>query len=452
MQTRMGERCVAKVARLLTRAEPYGTGTEAAFPHWLEFMEQIGNRNSIFTLMAGNPSVVGWISTIFSEGGIHAQRLIRHPEFLESYVSLASAGPETFAERFASLLETARDDEEFILEVQVTRSQALIQILTEYLNHPERRRHRALLAELADATVDVCTRYAWRTMVRRFGLPAGARDEGAVHGFAVLALGKLGSRELHFGSDLDLVFLFRENGTTAGGRSHNEFYTKLAQRLGTLLTAPSQFGFLYELDQRLRPFGNKGVLVPSLGAYREFLPVADVWSYQAFTRIRPLCGDAALAQALIGDIGRAWRARALERPQIAGAVREMLGRLVEAQAPRSAERERVIPLKFAIGGMIGFEFLRQAHFLIERSAVGEWTPPPGHETIERLEPAYGALADLDERLAFYVSGYRHEAAPEHFERLAAIRSRWSYTAVREATVRLEGEIERCFAAFASSTR
>ena len=441
MQSRAGERCVGKLVHLLTRPELYRQGTDAAFPRWLDFFEQIGNRNSIHTLIAANPSIVGWISHLFAEGGQHAERLVRHPEFLESFFSLAGTGPESLGEIIGGVLDNARDEEEFILELQMAKSQAVIQILTAYLNDPESARHRALLTELADATVSVCARFAWRQTVARLGRPAGAGAE-EMAGFAVLAMGKQGSRDLRFGSDLDLVFLYGADGTTSAGRSHYEFYTKVAQRLSSLLTSPTQFGRLFELDHRLRPFGNKGLLVPSLAAYRSFLPEAEVWNFQAFTRMRHICGDAALSRTLLEAIAAAWHGRPRPHGRVAREVQAMLLRLVEAHGPPPGTA--VLPLKYAVGGMIGFEFLSQAHFLCAQHPGQPWTLPPPHATIARLEPVYGDLGRLDERLSFHVPGYRHEAEPRHFETLAAVRERWSFVGAREQARVLRRGVEETF--------
>ena len=445
MASRLGERCVFKVARLLNRPETYRRGTDAAFPRWLDFLEQIGNRNAIHALIEANPPIADWASTIFAEGGRHALQLIRHPEFLESFVSSAADAGGSPADDFRAILEHARDEEEFLLELQMAKSRALIRILSIYLNNPGEKAHRELLSEVAEATVALCTAYAWRLTAGRYGLPEGAASHREPAGFAVLAMGKLGSREMRFGSDLDLVFVYDADGTTTGGKSHYEFYTRVAQKLGNLLTAPTQFGKLYEIDHRLRPFGNKGVLVPTLSAFRGFADGAEIWNFQAFTRLRFLAGEAALGEAVLSAVEEAWRARAFSTGDVARAVREMLGRLVAEHAPPSGT-SGALALKYAVGGMIGFEFLRQCQFLQAASENGKgWSAPEAPQSIREMEPAYDTLGALDERLSFYEPGYAHVAAPEHFEKYAAVGSAWKYGDIRELAARLERDVERTFA-------
>ena len=425
MKTRFGERCVAKVGRLLTRPALYRSGTEAAFPRWLEFLEQIGNRNALHALIDANPALVDWVSTLFAEGGHHAEHLIRHPEYLESLPPLVVVAPEVPGDAFHPLVADARSEEEFILAIQQARAQGLIRILTGTLGEPESTAHRAMLSDLAAATVSACALQAWKMVEARYGVPAGAAEPLA--GFCVLAMGKLGSREMHFASDLDLMFLYREDGTTSARRSHYELFTRLTQRISSLLTSPTQFGSLYPLDHRLRPFGSKGLLTSSLPAFAAFLQTADTWNFQALTRIRPICGDAALAEAAIAAIGEAWEARNPPVSRIARDVHEMLGRLVAEHGVAEPNRDGRLALKYHPGGMIGYDFLRQFHFLRARLQQGpSWTEPAPHEMMSRLRAGNETLRALDERLSFYDPKFRHEAEPRHFRELAAIRDRWSH--------------------------
>ncbi len=445
MHTRIGERCVFKLAGLLRRPEMFQTGTDDAFPRWLAFLEQIGNRNALLTLLEAHPPIVPWVSRIFAEGGHHALPLIRHPEFLESYLGPAVPAEQWVRARFEVILEQSQDEEEFIVEVQMAKAQAQIHILSLCVNDTEPAVYRGLLSSLADEAVSVCTRFAWRALTRRLGLPAGARagEEGA--GFSVLALGKLGTRELRFSSDLDLIFIYEGAGTTSLGKSHYELFTKLAHKLSNLLTTPTQFGKLYDLDHRLRPFGNKGLLVPSLAGFQDFLAQADVWNFQAFTRLRPVAGDQALAGRLAPAIAGAWRSRSMSRALIARDVRAMLQRLVEQNAPAGRGDAQGLPLKFAVGGMLGFEFLRQTHFLAARAA-GEatWTPPEDHGIIKRLQPDYDLLNMLDERVSFYREPYRHVVIPEDFRRYAAVGARWRFETVAALCQRMQAHVDAAF--------
>jgi glutamate-ammonia-ligase adenylyltransferase len=450
MRTRIGERCVFKLGGLLTRPELYLPGTNDAFPRWLEFLEQIGNRNALLTLLEANPGIVPWVSRIFAEGGVHAQPLIRHPEFLETYLGGSVAPEQSLRSRFEAILDKAGDDEEFILEVQMAKAHAQIQILSLCLSDVDPPVYRRQLAALADETVRVCLEYAWRSLTGRLGLPEGAMEGGPVRGFSVVALGKLGTHELRFSSDLDLIFVYDSAGTTHLGKSHYELHTKLAHKVSNLLTTPTQFNKLYDLDHRLRPFGNRGLLVPSLAGFLDFLAQADVWNFQAFTRLRPVAGDMELAARLAPAIAAEWSRRKMPRAAIAREIRLMLDRLAEQNAVPAPAGEPQLPLKFAVGGMLGFEFLRQFHFLAERaSGPAAWTPPEDHAIIKRLQPDYDLLNALDERVSFYREPYRHVVGPEDFRRYAAVKARWRFETVAALCQRMQAQVEDAFSGLLS---
>ncbi|MDH5750978.1 MAG: hypothetical protein OEZ59_00995 [Deltaproteobacteria bacterium] len=439
METRMGERCVFKLGRLLTNARLYRRGTGFAFEGWLRFFEQIGNRNALYTLIDTNPSIVAWVSDIFTEGGKHAEMLLRHPEFLESFFTMDDPW-ENCRERFAEVYNSSRDEEGFLLELQTLKAQSQIRVLSHYLNQDQYGGHHELLSDLADAVICACTGFAWDKVTGRMGLPQGggaAREGLSAPGLAVLGLGKLGSRELRFGSDLDLIFVFREQGTTDKGRSHAEFYTRLAQTIGSLLTSQTMFGRLYELDHRLRPFGTRSVLVPSLKSFEDFLDPsnaagAEIWNFQAFSRLRFICGDRELAGALSGKIAGAWRARGHSPAQVAGAVSTMLEKLVAENLPREESGgQGWLQLKYSTGGLIGYEFLQQARFLIQSlKGSDDWPEPLRGPSRPELQDGYSALGDLDERLSFHVNGYAHRISEEHFRSLAAIADKWNFDQVK----------------------
>lgn len=105
--------------------------------------------------------------------------------------------------------------------------------------------------------------------------------------FAIIGYGKLGGKELGYASDLDIVFLYRDDHPDAAS-----IYTKLAQNINLWLTSHTSAGILYETDLRLRPNGTSGLLVNSIEAFTQYqYEQAWVWEHQALTRARFVVGD-----------------------------------------------------------------------------------------------------------------------------------------------------------------
>ncbi|HEX7926669.1 MAG TPA: hypothetical protein VF678_03695, partial [bacterium] len=144
---------------------------------------------------------------------------------------------------------------------------------------------------------------------------------------------------------------------------------------------------------------------------------------------------------------REWGRRNLPRADIAREVQAMLRRLVEQNAPGSRSGEPQIPLKFAEGGMLGFEFLRQFHFLAERAAhPNGWVAPEDHPAVQRLQRGYDQINALDERVSFYRDGYKHVVSPEDFRRYAAVSAHWRFDAIAALCERMQQEVDAGFAA------
>jgi glutamate-ammonia-ligase adenylyltransferase len=169
--------------------------------------------------------------------------------------------------------------------------------------------------------------------------------------FAVIAYGKLGGKELGYGSDLDLVFLHNDPEPDIGA-----LYARLGQRLSTWMSSQTSAGMLFETDLRLRPNGDSGMLVSTLEGFREYqLEKAWSWEHQALTRARFCAGDAEL-----GAQFEALRVEILRQPRDLAKLREdvllMRKRMLDAHASNSAD---LFDLKQDPGGLIDVEFIVQ---------------------------------------------------------------------------------------------
>jgi glutamate-ammonia-ligase adenylyltransferase len=219
---------------------------------------------------------------------------------------------------------------------------------------------------------------------------------GETHGrvpggrFAVIAMGKLGSRELTIGSDLDLVFVFdagvdaKSDGPkpiTAG-----TYYARLSQRVISALSAPTAEGRLFEIDMRLRPSGNAGPVACSLESFDGYQRrTAQVWEHQALTRARAVAGDAGLRrelEAIIDDVLTVER----ETAPLAGDVAAMRARIFREHGKRDP-----FELKHHPGGVVTLEFLAQ-YLVLAHAAM---QPSLLHRTTEEVFVEAGRLGLLD---------------------------------------------------------
>jgi glutamate-ammonia-ligase adenylyltransferase len=185
--------------------------------------------------------------------------------------------------------------------------------------------------------------------------------EGEGTGFLVLGYGKLGGIELGYGSDLDLVFLHggeTMSAMTGGERpiSNEQFYARLGQRMIHMMTTQTPSGQLYEVDMRLRPDGNKGVLVRSLRSFADYQDKdAWTWEHQALVRARPIAGDESLASRFPA-VRRETLCRERDPDTLRRDVREMREKM---RANLDKTRDGRFDLKQGHGGIADIEFMVQ---------------------------------------------------------------------------------------------
>lgn len=226
------------------------------------------------------------------------------------------------------------------------------------------------LTYIAEAVVDQTVRLCWKMMIDKHGMPPNT-DEGSI-GFGVLGFGKLGGIELGYGSDLDMVFLYDSQDTHAmtGGVkpiSCSHFYGRLGQKVMQMLNTRLLSGILYEVDMRLRPSGNAGLLVNHVDVYEDYLrDNAWTWEHQALVRGRFIAGD-----PIIKTEFEAIRKRILCLPRdhyaLKKEVREMREKMREnLDTTKTGEFD----LKQSKGGIADIEFIVQ-FCVLEQAAANE---------------------------------------------------------------------------------
>ncbi|KZN59043.1 bifunctional [glutamate--ammonia ligase]-adenylyl-L-tyrosine phosphorylase/[glutamate--ammonia-ligase] adenylyltransferase [Pseudoalteromonas luteoviolacea] len=214
------------------------------------------------------------------------------------------------------------------------------------------------LTALAESIIAKAVDIAWAQMVGRYGYPEGA--SASAKGFAVIAYGKGGGFELGYDSDLDLVFVHNCDGSskTMGDKSisSRQFYLKLAQRLMHLFNTRTPSGILYELDTRLRPEGNSGLLAINIESYYQYQQEqAWTWEHQALVRARMVVGESDLVKRFH------WiRHDILCQQRDTEALKQDIVKMrAKMRTHLSKDSEQEFDLKQGGGGMTDIEFLTQ---------------------------------------------------------------------------------------------
>jgi len=329
----------------------------------LRLVQAVARRSVYLALLDEQPAALKRLATVFSRSEFLADRVIAHPllidDLLDDRVDSGTLQLDFDAEleRKVGIVADA-DIEAEIDAIQEVRQSALFRIgLAVLAGRLDAVVAARQLAHVAAAVVRAVLRLAERELAASHG-----RLPGGDSGFAVIAYGSLGGRELGFGSDLDLVFLYdaeRASRESDGARpiDGTRWYARLAQRVVHLLGVQTRSGRLYEVDVRLRPDGSKGLLVQSLAAFVAYQRErAWTWELQALVRSRPIAGDPGL-------MSRFTQARAdlLAIPRDARKLRAEIGAMRERwRGERDRSDVQRFDLKQGIGGLVDIEFLLQA--------------------------------------------------------------------------------------------
>lgn len=246
--------------------------------------------------------------------------------------------------------------------------------------------------------------------------------------FAVLGLGKLGGRELGYGSDLDLVFVFDDAPESESAVSPGEYFAALASQTLRTLKEPTRYGILYDVDARLRPDGNKGVLAVNAGRLREYyLNEAQAWERLALMKARAVAGDTGFMQrmdALARDLAFG---RPLS-PEDLAHIDEIRRKIAASATPLDVKKDEggIVELEFAVR-LLQLRYAADAPELRRADVLGaidalQALAVVDPENMESLRAAYGFLRRIENRLRM-MNGRSGSALPESPEARADLARR-----------------------------
>ncbi|MDH3587911.1 MAG: bifunctional [glutamate--ammonia ligase]-adenylyl-L-tyrosine phosphorylase/[glutamate--ammonia-ligase] adenylyltransferase [Gammaproteobacteria bacterium] len=327
-----------------------------------ELVEQTASRVAAWREMSRAPvpdELLATLTAVFASSDFVAGHCIRDPA-LPGVLLQAPAGtlpgvlsnPPTDEDAFMRLLRTTRNREMTrIAWRDLTGESGLEQTLQD-------------LSSLAEACIRVALEWAQGGVEKEHGL---LRDSsGAPQQLVVVAMGKLGGGELNFSSDVDLVLLYPESGDSDGARPLNSerYFARVGQRLIRALEHPTQDGFVFRVDTRLRPFGSTGALALSFAAFETYLQQhGREWERYAYIKARPLTGRQIDRQQFL-ELVRPFVYRRYLDYGVLESLREMKA-LIAADVSR---RDRHDDIKLGPGGIREIEFIAQSFQLLRGGA------------------------------------------------------------------------------------
>ncbi|HSI42287.1 MAG TPA: bifunctional [glutamine synthetase] adenylyltransferase/[glutamine synthetase]-adenylyl-L-tyrosine phosphorylase [Xanthobacteraceae bacterium] len=386
---------LAAIAPLLLDALARGGAADQALKAADRFFQDLPGGQRLLPALARHPDLVRLLATILGAAPRLSETLAHRPSLIDALLDPAFFGtlPDEaeLEERLARLLSDADSDEDLLDRARRfgQEHQVLIGVRILAGTLPAARAGEAY-ARLADVVIRALGAAVRSRFIAVHGTLRGAE-------VAVLAMGKLGGREMTAGSDLDLIVLYdfdEQHPDSTGPRPLHgaQYFARLTQRLVSALTTPTNAGQLYSVDLRLRPSGRSGPVATRLPAFVAYQRTeAWTWEHMALTRARVVDASEPFRARVASAIGAVLRAPR-ERARLAADILDMRGAIADEKGDADPW-----DLKYARGGLVDIEFLAQ--FLVLSHSAEH--PPIADTSTARILAAAGragVLADDDAQL------------------------------------------------------
>ncbi len=403
---------------------------DSAFLKFNEFLKKLPASTQIFSLFQMNPGLLGLIADIMGSAPTLATTLSTMPELLDAvlyedfYQKLPS--PVYLEEQLYEQMRHIEYFEDQMDKLRQFRNEKQFQAGVQFLKHMvDVEQTGFFLSNLAEIMVQQSLKAVLADFEKTYGKIAGSR-------FAIIALGKLGSREMTFSSDIDLVFIYTTPDFEAASDGEKSFtasvyYNRLSQRLLSALSGMGRDGRLYEVDTRLRPSGKQGLLAVSFQALTHyFAELAWTFEYMALTKARVVAGDESLREELGIFIARQIH-KDRDDEKLRADVADMRERIAASHVTSNPW-----DIKYIRGGLTDIDFIAQ--YLMLRYAPNLLGIKPGGaqdifamlkqagcldtKTVDELSAAYQFLGQLFNMLRICVSHqFEENTAPAGLKKL-----------------------------------
>ncbi|MDB6024917.1 MAG: glnE [Verrucomicrobiales bacterium] len=363
------------------------------------FISAYGARSTLYEMWARNPSLFELLILLFDRSEFLAEIAIRTPDVVDELEQSGRLRRSKTAEETLRDLHFGLNDADQYSWMRRYHEAELMRIgLRDILGLADFEHNLLELSALADA----CLQYALEVVMKKNRLKEAP--------FSIIGLGKLGGREINYGSDLDIVFV-----ADAKAKSLSALQ-QMAVQLMDLLSARTERGSIFVTDARLRPDGEKGLLVNTLSAYEEYYQTrAQLWEIQALTRIRPVAGNTTLGgefQQLAATLTNFKSPESPPKAYRTGWKKEIARMRLRIEKERTPVGKDELAIKTGAGGLMDAEFIAQI-FCLQNG----WQEA---NTLNALQRAKNENVLLQSDADALIENYRQ------LRRIEGILRRWSY--------------------------
>jgi glutamate-ammonia-ligase adenylyltransferase len=329
---------------------------DMALNHLESFLAAPGSWETLQSLVRLDASAAGVLVAIFANSEYLSRMLVGRPELLQNLLETRKhpgAGTQAlYSRELAEALDRAPGIPEKLDVLRRFKHQEEIRSgMADLLSGMNLTAISRDLSKLAEVCLEAALKLAASETAKRYGTP------GSCSGLAIIGAGKLGGRELSYGSDLDILFVYSEDhALPPPGLSVFEYFSKVAEKTISYLSSLTREGFAFRIDTRLRPAGSKGPLVQSIVAFSNYYATqAETWERQALLRARQVAGDRRVGAEFCRTIQDVLY-RDADRSALAADIRAMRARMEEEVGKENAAHYNI---KQGAGGLVDIEFIVQ---------------------------------------------------------------------------------------------
>ncbi|HEX3034071.1 MAG TPA: bifunctional [glutamate--ammonia ligase]-adenylyl-L-tyrosine phosphorylase/[glutamate--ammonia-ligase] adenylyltransferase [Thermodesulfobacteriota bacterium] len=320
---------------------------DAALRNLERFVSGVSWRTSIYAMLAESPEMLELLSRLFSTSGYLSSFLIKHPEYLDVLTLKDSrkefGSKEEMLEELYGVLSEEKEYEDKLDAIRRFRHVETLKLCLRDLNREVDPMYvGSYLSMLAETVLEAGLSLAGDVLRLK------TREKGKLSEIAIIGMGKLGGMEMSYNSDLDIIFIYKGND--------HEFFSRLGQRVISILSIPTSEGYAYKIDTQLRPSGRAGALVSSLESFRKYHEEsAKLWERQALIRARPCAGNEELGKEVMKTV----EYFVYKKPVPEGFHREIHRLRTRMEKELAKESNQKLNLKVGRGGIVDIEFLVQ---------------------------------------------------------------------------------------------
>lgn len=412
---------------------------DRALNNFERMLAKVRSPLSMMTFLHRKPNSLAVLLQLFAASQYFSDLIIESPEYFDFLweEGQTALDPQALKDEILAEMRPGGDEERFMNQLRRHRQRELLRIgYRDIVVGEPLERITESISDLADCLADVALTVAHRKRAGKHGEPRTA--DGRLSRVVILAMGKLGGRELNYSSDIDLMVVYEEDGQTDGKASIavERFYTLVVQDVVRYLSARTARGQAYRVDLRLRPHGQQAPLSLALARCLDYYEQhGRTWERQALVKVRPIAGSLELGHAFVAAIDPFIYRRYLSFVEINEI--KTIKRQIERKTAKAGGD--TTDLKTGHGGIRDIEFVIQFLQLLHGGAVPEVCEPNTLKALKRLaafgcinqdehaalETAYRFLRKAEHRLQFMFDLQTHRI-PEQPDELRKLALRLGY--------------------------